>query len=172
MEHKLTNVTIPVTTKEQLKGLDLDTYAILSDNFNLESLIKNLPMVEMVYGINRIGPKIIAKGNLFGYDFYVLSYGTHPCCYVRIPVGHKFYDVDYDDIPFYCHGGLTFGERDLFDSTDEDYFIGWDYGHAGDFSGFDMSFGFGSNGHKYTTKELVLDCLESIRDFVKELTKE
>lgn len=167
MENKLTKVAAPVTTKEQVKGFDLDTYAILSDNFNLESLIKNLPMAKMVYELHQINPKIIAKGNFFGYDFYVLNLGTHPCCYVRIPVGHKYYDVDYNDVPVYCHGGLTYGERHLFDLTDEDYFIGWDYAHAGDFTGYDMKFGFGSEDHRYTTKELVLDCLEAIRDFVK-----
>lgn len=169
MEKQLTKVTAPVTTEEQAKALDLDTYCILSDNFNLESLINNLPMEEMVYQPNRIKSKILAKGNFFGYDFYVISYGVYPCCYVRIPVGHKYYDVHYDDIPFYCHGGLTFSQRDYFDLGDEDYFIGWDYAHAWDYSGYDMKFGFGSNNHKYTTKELVLDCLESIRDFVKDL---
>ena len=30
--------------------------------------------------------------------------------YVFIPKGHKYYGVDYDDIPVDVHGGLTFSE--------------------------------------------------------------
>ena len=31
--------------------------------------------------------------------------------YVLIPPGHKYYGVDYNDIPVKVHGGLTYGEK-------------------------------------------------------------
>ena len=53
------------------------------------------------------------------------------CVYVVIPKGHKYYDVDYEDVEeeIDVHGGLTFsGELDGIDG----YLLGFDCNHSFD----------------------------------------
>ena len=53
--------------------------------------------------------ELLAEGNMLGLQYYIVSYGTHPCCYIKIPEGHELFGIDYWDIEdVYCHGGLTF----------------------------------------------------------------
>ncbi|HYT41828.1 MAG TPA: hypothetical protein VEP90_05750 [Methylomirabilota bacterium] len=66
-----------------------------------------------------------------------------PLAYIRIPEKHPWLKVDnYNDIPLDVHGGITFlttitGKEKI----EEDWhkftpgtWLGWDYGHAGDFN--------------------------------------
>lgn len=50
------------------------------------------------------------------------------CGYVFIPKSHPMYGKNYDDVNVEVHGGLTFGEP-----SDEEWVLGFDCGHAGDF---------------------------------------
>jgi len=44
--------------------------------------------------------------------------------YVKLPAGHKYYGVHYDDIPVDVHGGLTYSEQE------GDYWVvGFDTAH-------------------------------------------
>lgn len=63
--------------------------------------------------------------------------------YVVIPEGHKLNGIDYDELPFDAHGGLTFATRvsDLKkenwtglpeDCNDNDWIIGFDTSHYQD----------------------------------------
>ena len=56
---------------------------------------------------------VLHKGNWKGYDFFILSIGTHPTAYVRIPKEHKYYRKHYDRINIDCHYGLTFSDKDF-----------------------------------------------------------
>lgn len=71
---------------------------------------------------------VIEEGNKNGYRYRIVSYGTHPCAYVEIPRNHPLYSVFYDDCDIDCHGGLTYSES----RSGDDWWIGWDYAHAGD----------------------------------------
>lgn len=124
-------------------------------------------MIEMVYFAKRFKESLIlASGNKNGYNYWALNLGTHPCCYVEIPKGHKYYNVDYDDIDIYCHGGLTYSRSYLGGVTGDEptdrWFIGWDYAHYGDFCGYLIGTGLNNLDRTYTTEELVCDCLEVI----------
>lgn len=44
--------------------------------------------------------------------------------YVALPKGHKYYEVDYNDIPVDVHGGLTYGQMD-----GEMWVVGFDTAH-------------------------------------------
>lgn len=93
-------------------------------------------MLEMNYTNDRY-TKVLDKGNYKGFDYAIISYGTHPCCYVFLPRGHKYYGKSYDEINIDCHGGLTYAEDDLSSNpivTDK-WVIGWDYHHCDDYSG-------------------------------------
>lgn len=111
-------------------------------------------LAEMVYGDER-KTTVLAKGTYREYDVLVLSYGTHPCCYIKLEEGNKYYGKDYNDIPVDCHYGLTFGEKTKSDDANgafgNAFWIGWDYAHLGDQTG-----GF-FGGRKYTTDELIDD---------------
>lgn len=124
-------------------------------------------MTEMVYFPKRFKESLIlASGNKNGFNYWVLNFGTHPCCYVEIPKGHKYYNVHNDEINVNCHGGLTYSNSYLKSVTGDEptdrWFIGWDYAHYGDFCGYLIGSGLNNLERTYTTKELVCDCLEVI----------
>lgn len=111
---------------------------------------------EMEYTNDRI-IKILAEGTYYNYHFFVVSYGTHPCCYVEIPRQHQFYgkDYNYDGIEdlITCHGGLTFsaGYLPFLGNLEGKWFIGWDFAHWQDYCPYIE----GNDGKKWTTKELI-----------------
>lgn len=118
-------------------------------------------MKEMIYGFNR-KEEILEQGNYMGYNYKIISYGTHPCAYIEIPKANKLYKKDYNDIDVTCHGGLTFGDfRDFGDG--EKYYIGWDYAHCDDCF---MSL-FGGDGRQYTTEEILDDVKIAIDSILK-----
>jgi hypothetical protein len=67
----------------------------------------------------------IAEGVEDGIQWKILPHPrmSHMNGYVRLPEGHPFEVLDYDDIDVSVHGGLTFSE---------DGWIGFDTAHAGD----------------------------------------
>lgn len=58
---------------------------------------------------------------------YWNSYRQWYCGYVSLPIGHKFYAIDYDKIPVNCHGGLTYSKFHL-----DGWRIGFDCNHHND----------------------------------------
>lgn len=100
-----------------------------------------------------------------GYQYIVLSYGTHPCGYVALPKKHKLNGVDYDDVNELCsedytdnvHGGFTFSREGLHDYIHNRWVLGWDYNHYGDKNGF-----IDIDGREYTVMELFDDALNAI----------
>lgn len=128
-------------------------------------------MREMKYMPIRLSnPIILANGVQGDYTYFVLNMGTHPCAYVGIPEGKRFYNIPYSDIPVRCHGGLTFcGNGFWADNNDKNrYYIDWDYAHCYDFLGYfldslvsDLFYG-DHTGKKWTTQEMVDECLDVI----------
>lgn len=88
--------------------------------------------------------QIVKEANYKGYDYKVVKiipgvpenlidfFGewSNPWFngYVILPKGHKYRDVDYDDIPVECHGGLTFSGHGI----NRTWVIGFDCNHYGD----------------------------------------
>ena len=64
-------------------------------------------MKPMVYK-KRGDIEILDNGIYNGYQYWIVSYGSHPCAYVELPKDHKYYGKDYVDIPIDCHGGITY----------------------------------------------------------------
>lgn len=118
-------------------------------------------MKEMIYTNNRHSHEQLASGTFLGYNYYVLSLGTHPCAYVEIPKNNKFFGKDCDDISIVCHGGLTYVGRQLATVDHEGWFIGWDYAHYGDYSGY-LPPSLNDRCTQYTTIEMVEDCKQVI----------
>lgn len=127
-------------------------------------------VIEMEYQNKLLNPPIqLTNGTYQGHNYYVFNMGTHPCAYIELPKESKYYNVDFDYIPIYCHGGLSYSAGFLYTVStieEERYFIGWDYGHYGDFLGFDTDTLLFS-GKKWTTMEIIDECIDVIRQLVK-----
>ena len=118
--------------------------------------------------------KILMSGKYKNYQFYILSFGTHPTAYVEIPKGHKLYGKEYDTIydmgvDIDVRGGLTYSHSSLIDIKQDSWFIGWDYAHYGDYfakpsySVFDLNDG----SKKWTTLEMFEDvkkCIDKLKE--------
>ena len=133
----------------------------------------------MVYAPYRES-EIIARNIYKGVEYFVVNIGTHPCAYVvcdkEFLDNHKDEWGDIDGIS--VHGGVTYTDK-LSDLSafcgdpelKEVYCFGWDYGHAGDWSGYltDLQ----NNGsRKYTTEMVVEDCKDVIDQYLKILEKD
>ena len=105
---------------------------------------------------------ILARDFYKDYEYFVVSYGVHPCAYIALREGQPFYSAtDYGDVNINCHGGCTFvekGYKNLFDSNYK--VIGWDYGHYNDFSGSSIKWGtkWNERSKKWTTEEMIQEC--------------
>lgn len=113
--------------------------------------------------------EILATSSINDYNYFVISYGTHPCCYVELPKRHKLYGLTYMDIEenyeISVHGGLTFSADSLL-LRDNTWILGWDYAHYGDY--YCNSYNFGSDtDHRWTTVEMIQECIEVIKQLEK-----
>lgn len=108
---------------------------------------------DMVYCKKGLRGKIpiLAYGHIDDRYFFILNIGgDHPTAYVEVFPGDK---VGYDDLcNIHVHGGITFVPNDLHHVTsrcqevgeeakealDRREYIGWDYGHFGDFMPWDQ----------------------------------
>lgn len=132
-------------------------------------------MKEMVYKCER-KIEILEQGTLDGIDFVIISYGTHPCAYVKLPEGHKFASVSYYmSIDLDVHGGVTFA-REMSSTSkmgkflSDGYWLGWDYDHCDDYSGMDLMFdsGLRTGGKKWTTEEIYEDVVKAVNKINEE----
>ena len=128
-------------------------------------------MKEMEYSLNR-KIEVLDTGCCFELLYYIINLGTHPAAYIRIPKNHKYYKKDYDEIDLYVHGGLTYSDNHLWIGENEKidgWFIGWDYGHYGDYLGYEEMFSvkLRTNGKKWTTEEIFKEIKEACYQIMK-----
>lgn len=114
---------------------------------------------EMEYKMRLPKFEKLAEGQEGQYKWLAISLGTHPCGYVCIPKDHPFYDKDYWDIDdrIQVHGGLTFSGKIR---GCDDFCFGWDYAHADDYTYFSDV-----GDKRWTTQEIVDECLNAIQQF-------
>lgn len=121
-------------------------------------------MKEMVYSAERKN-EILDTGFCFGLLYYILNLGTHPTAYIKIPENSKYYKKDMYDIDIAVHGGITYAEDGLYVDNREvqGWFIGWDYGHYGDYAGYEeiLPNNMRTNGKKWTTEEIKKEVREA-----------
>ena len=107
---------------------------------------------EMIYQ-NRTTYKILALGEFDNYEYKIVSMGTHPCAYVKLPADNIYYRHSYRNIPIYVHGGLTYSKKEK-----DGFWIGWDYAHCGDYTWW----GSDKNDKKWTVDEIFEDVKNAI----------
>lgn len=125
-------------------------------------------MKQMVYKNPNKDREILEQGNYMGYNFWIISYGSHPCAYVELQKDHPYYgkcNCDAYDLDINVHGGITFGDYGLGSTISDDKFLlGWDYNHYNDYNYKDEQYGLAS-GKKWTTEEI----LEDVKNVIKQL---
>lgn len=142
----------------------------MTENANI-----NFDYTEMVYGEDS-KREMLCHNVYKGYEFFIISYGTHPCAYVKIPQNHPYYNKFYDDLPVSCHGRLTYSGFGLLDNAefrhmitdDNAYYIGWDYAHLGDYNVYRLDYlrnEFFNDGYKWTVPEIY----EEVKDVIEQL---
>jgi hypothetical protein len=105
---------------------------------------------------------VLDKGKIDGYDYLILDLGVHPTAYVNLPKNHSHFNVGYDDLPVCVHGGLTYAHKTVRGSSKKGWWVGWDYAHSGDYSGY-----LPTNERKWTTEEI----FEHVKSVIKQLRK-
>lgn len=118
-------------------------------------------MKEMIYTPTRQKAEILHKDELNGFEYFIVSFGTHPCCYIKIPEKHELFGLSYDDVyesgyDVPCHGGLTYSDDHLLEE-EKGWYIGWDYAHLGDYSPMLEPY-----GTKYSISMLIAEVVEVI----------
>lgn len=114
-------------------------------------------------------PDILVEGTFKGYQFWILSYGTHPCAYVELPPKHPYYGKkieEYFELPLDVHGGITFARDRLWNLAKDTSIIGWDYAHCEDYMPCLKE--LAPNLKKWTTNEIY----EEIEDCINQLIEE
>lgn len=125
-------------------------------------------MKEMIYQ-NERKTSLLYSGIYQGYDFYILSMGTHPCCYVRIKRSHPYFGLGYGEIAVCVHGEITYARNYLHGVLKKGWFIGWDYAHYEDQIGnTDLI----TAGKKWTTNELIEETKTFIDKMIKQLSED
>lgn len=104
--------------------------------------------------------EILHTGIIDGIRFYIVSFCTHPCAYVKCDESVIDDVTAYDEIM--CHGGITFIGSG-FEGFEGGRYIGWDYAHYGDY----MPFMYAFDGKKWTTEEI----FEEVKEVIKQVKK-
>lgn len=133
---------------------------------------------EMEYGKEK-KTELLCKGKYENYNYYVLNLGTHPTAYIEIPKEDKLYGKSYDEIyrigcDIDVNGGLTYSDNELMGISSNNWFIGWDYAHYGDYCGYEetMPESIRTYGKKWTTEEIIEECENAISQIIKFENKE
>ena len=110
--------------------------------------------------------EVLDTGYCFGLLYYILSLGTHPVAYIKIPENSKYYGKDMDEVNLDVNGGVTYANNYLYISGNQKidgWFIGWDYAHYGDYTGFEEKLpeNLKIGGKKWTTEEIFKEVKEA-----------
>ena len=130
----------------------------------------------MMYSPN-MNTHILAKGAFQGdrgvYEWYVINYGSHPSCYITVPLSSRFFNkLENDDIVrnINCHGGMTFAGEQFPISVENiayrvnGWVLGWDYIHDTDYR---ISPLYTHEGKMWSTEEMVDECSNVIDQIIK-----
>lgn len=137
-------------------------------------------MKQMVYSL-KAKTEILHSGSYEGYGFYIVSYGVYPCAYIEIPKGHRWFGREYYEKDILhgiaWHRVLTYsGNLGHVIGENDKWFIGWDYGHAGDYvSPYELSQTLSETEKKWTTEEIfeeVKKVIGQLKSLDETLTKE
>ena len=119
-------------------------------------------MKQMIYK-DKVELEILDSGIINNRKYFIINNGPWPCAYVQLHEDETR-DRNYYENHINVHDGITFcGKSVKFE--DDDTYIGWDYAHFEDYTGFDSLKIDISIKNKYTTEEM----LEDVKQVIKQL---
>lgn len=136
--------------------------------------------------------EVIVEGSIGeNWQFKIINtHGMHPCAYVRIPENTCLASIcrklrEKSDVPFYdssifshirCHGGFTFGE--VFDGKATNplwgagIWVGWDYGHCGDWAGYETEVeNLTAGNRKWLVNDIIPEIVQVVHLLADELDR-
>ena len=124
-------------------------------------------MIEMTYTDRLKEPLLLSKGQYKYYQYYILSFGSHPTAYIEVPRGHPLWFKDYDIANNFIivHGGLTYSNNYLPGQNTGEWTIGWVYAHAYDC--YYSSLFSEVYGKQYKTREIFTDVKSVINQLIE-----
>ena len=133
---------------------------------------------ELIYRNTYSLREVIADDYFKGVRFLCINIGDHPCSYICAT--QEFIDIHkdfYGEIPgLNVHGGVTHtGPLNKIIGLEnyEGVWIGWNYGHSGDWTGHMSNEKNIKCGHtKYTTIMLITECKEVIKRYLAMIDKD
>lgn len=132
----------------------------------------------MKYQNKRIDGIVLKNGIYKGIEYYIVSYGTHPCAYIRLtPKFKRYFGKKYNETEYYfnlyCNGGCTYSKEYLpFDNNFKkrnSWYIGWDYGHSGDYVGYYIKYCKGKSELSKLKKWNAIQIFEEVKDVINQL---
>ena len=104
-----------------------------------------------------------------GVNYAIVHLGTHPCAYVGLkhPSNNKYF---VEDSSLDVHGGCTFHtiNNTRISYLDRGYdWVGWDYAHLGDFSGYDIDKQMYGDNKKWTFGEILKEVHYAVQQVKK-----
>ena len=117
--------------------------------------------------------EVLDTGYCLGLLYFILNLGLHPTAYIKIPENSKYYGKDMEEIDLNVHGGVTYVNDYLYISENQKingWFIGWDYGHYGDYGGYEelLPQEFRTGGKKWSTQEIYQEVRKACYEIQKE----
>lgn len=118
---------------------------------------------------------VIMQGDWEGRHFAIVRHSCgFPDAYVEVKEDDWLYQLDckdgcckYDAFEGWVHGGATYYGRCYWDDNDNRFYLGWDYGHCGDYESFsgelfpDID---GRHGKKWLISEVLMDIAGAVHD--------
>ena len=124
-------------------------------------------MKEMVYTTER-KCEILHSGEYKDHKFAILNLGTHPTAYVecKFPKCSTYDDERFDTV---CvHGGFTYLNTPAWDKNDTTtIYVGWDYGHFGDYMGYKAH--FPELSYSYNKRWTTTEIFEEVKSVIDQL---
>lgn len=103
-------------------------------------------------------------GYVDGVAYTIVDTGSHPCAYIGLPDTHPFASMTDEMIPLEVHGGITYKSYSNRFPYPDLMWIGWDYAHYGDYTGYSNELGnTGSDEVKHTFKMVLADVMDTIK---------
>ena len=133
-------------------------------------------MKEMIYDPSIENVALLDIGTYKGFEYYIVNcVGVYPLAYIKVPDDLKIscedpFEIDLDS----PHGGLTFDCENavpplLEGIASKGNYLGWDYNHCDDYSGYDDEGSICNYAtRKWTTKEI----LEQVKNTIEEIRGE
>lgn len=120
-------------------------------------------MKKMTY-VNKSRRKWLDHREYRGYEYVIMSLGTHPTAYVGIPVDE--YEESMED-EINVHGGISYSApgiimEDMSRYHNNKMWLGWGY-----FLDFDYTWGDDVDKKKWTTKEILGDVKSVINQIIE-----